>query len=940
MPVRETPDRRGRAVRGRSGLLEREKALGLIDEVLDTAMRGGGQALLIEGHAGMGKTRLHEAVLDGARARRMRVLRAAGAELEREIAYGVAAALLNARLRLLSGNAREAALSTHGLFNLLASDPEGPPALIALDDLHWCDTASLELVLYALHRLEELPMALVMTRRPSLGVSSTEALDRIALHPRVTVHTLSALSDESVGELTRQVFGERADDAVIDACHDATSGNPFYVRELLVALQEEDDLPSEELAERARALAPPAVIRSLRVRVGRVGAASAALARAVSVLGDDAPLRQAAELAGLSVGEAVAASDSLAAVDILLAREPLRFVHPLVRHAIAGDVPVSELASRHLDAARLLAREGADPELVAAHLLHGRAQGEDWAVGQLRAAAGDAMTRGAPHSAVRYLRRAVEEPPSDEQRAALWAELGTAEAAAGLPDAAEHLERAAGATTDPRRRAELALYRGHALYVRGRHQEAAAAYEDGLAELAGRSAGAEAMEIHDALQTGFVATGALLPELQDRSAERSAQLLARARPGPQTHGRRQILAQAALHSALAGEPAEATLELAEGAWDGGRLLERETADGPAWSLVALSICWSGELERCHELLNAVVADARWRTPSHGFATASYIRGAVALTQGRVSEACADLELALDARRSGWGQFARAAAGFHCLCLLEAGQRRLAADVLAAGGALDRPRNLEDGARLLARAELRLTEARPEQALADAVAAQRVTSPSVRLLGLLSWRAAAAQAALALGQRRRALELAREEFAVAERAGAAHLRLRAGRILGLCEEGDAGLDRLRATAALGLAAPPRLETIRALLELGAALRRGNRRAEAREPLQRAIDLAVQGGAHALHERARTELAATGARPRRQRLMSGPESLTPSERRIAELAAARHSNREIGRSLFVTPKTVEYHLRNVYRKLDIESRRELANALSDWRSPGRS
>ncbi len=242
--------------------------------------------------------------------------------------------------------------------------------------------------------------------------------------------------------------------------------------------------------------------------------------------------------------------------------------------------------------------------------------------------------------------------------------------------------------------------------------------------------------------------------------------------------------------------------------------------------------------------------------------------------------------------------------------------------------------------MLARAELRLAEARPEQALTDALAAQRVTSPSVRLLGLLSWRAAAAQAALALGQRRRALELAREEFAIAERAGAAHLRLRAGRILGLCEEGDAGLDRLRATVALGLAAPPRLETIRALLELGAALRRGNRRAEAREPLQRAIDLAVQGGAHALHERARTELAATGARPRRQRLMSGPESLTPSERRIAELAAAGHSNREIGRSLFVTPKTVEYHLRNVYRKLDIESRRELANALNDWRSPRQS
>jgi DNA-binding CsgD family transcriptional regulator len=83
--------------------------------------------------------------------------------------------------------------------------------------------------------------------------------------------------------------------------------------------------------------------------------------------------------------------------------------------------------------------------------------------------------------------------------------------------------------------------------------------------------------------------------------------------------------------------------------------------------------------------------------------------------------------------------------------------------------------------------------------------------------------------------------------------------------------------------------------------------------------------------ALRERARTELAATGARPRREALLSGPESLTPSERRIAELAARGQSNREIAQALFVTPKTVEYHLRNSYRKLEISGRSELARTL---------
>jgi DNA-binding CsgD family transcriptional regulator len=84
--------------------------------------------------------------------------------------------------------------------------------------------------------------------------------------------------------------------------------------------------------------------------------------------------------------------------------------------------------------------------------------------------------------------------------------------------------------------------------------------------------------------------------------------------------------------------------------------------------------------------------------------------------------------------------------------------------------------------------------------------------------------------------------------------------------------------------------------------------------------------------ALNERARVELAATGARPRREAFLSGPASLTPSERRIAELAATGQSNREIAQALFVTPKTVEYHLRNTYRKLDIQTRQELASALS--------
>lgn len=127
-------------------------------------------------------------------------------------------------------------------------------------------------------------------------------------------------------------------------------------------------------------------------------------------------------------------------------------------------------------------------------------------------------------------------------------------------------------------------------------------------------------------------------------------------------------------------------------------------------------------------------------------------------------------------------------------------------------------------------------------------------------------------------------------------------------------------------------PARLDHARALVELGAALRRANRRAEARERLRAGVETAHRIGALALVEQANDELAATGARPRKL-VQTGVETLTASERRVAQLAAQEMTNKEIAQSLFVTVKTVEVHLSSVYRKLGIASRRQLASALAE-------
>ena len=129
-----------------------------------------------------------------------------------------------------------------------------------------------------------------------------------------------------------------------------------------------------------------------------------------------------------------------------------------------------------------------------------------------------------------------------------------------------------------------------------------------------------------------------------------------------------------------------------------------------------------------------------------------------------------------------------------------------------------------------------------------------------------------------------------------------------------------------------ASPLKLDLARALTALGSALRRRRHQTDAREPLRRALELAESCGAGALTAEIRTELHATGARPRSSAL-SGPASLTASERRVADLAAGGDTNKAIAQALFVTPKTVEVHLSNAYRKLDISGRRQLASALAD-------
>ena len=142
--------------------------------------------------------------------------------------------------------------------------------------------------------------------------------------------------------------------------------------------------------------------------------------------------------------------------------------------------------------------------------------------------------------------------------------------------------------------------------------------------------------------------------------------------------------------------------------------------------------------------------------------------------------------------------------------------------------------------------------------------------------------------------------------------------------------EAGIETLRESLSVLEASSARLERARTLVELGSALRHTDQWGEARELLRQGLEIAHRAGAEPLVERAQTELAATGALPRRL-VLSGAEALTPSERRVAELAAENMTDKDIAQALLVTPNTVEQHLSNVYRKLGIGSRAQLGDAL---------
>ena len=939
-------------------LIERDDAAEQIERQLACAPAGEGSSILVEGEAGIGKTELVSLTVESARERSFEVLQARGGELEREIPFGVVRQLYEKAVidraaekgGLLTGAASPAAQAIaveptpseaetasifHGLYRLAANLAEEQPLLLAVDDAHWADGVSLRYLAYLAHRIEALPILLVLAARSHVP-GAAETLAVIESGPSTEKLTPEPLTERGVAKLVHRRYASGAVRAFCRACHEAGGGNPFLTTALLEALAEDGVAPDADGAERVRVITPSAIKRSVVARLARLEPEARELAMAVAVLGRSAELRDAAALAEVDHETAAAAAGDLGRAGLVDDVRPLAFVHPVVREVIYAELETSRRLALHMRAAQLLADARAEPEVVGAHLLNTEVGTDQWVVDRLRQAAERASARGAHESAADYLQRARREAADVRERAEVTHALGAAEALAGRrTQSIDHLHEALELSDEPEEAAAISIELARAQLQFA--DLAGAVRTLDRARLATAEAGLSELEL--VLDAELAAVRTTLTGSPDRVEREPLELRVSRLSGTGPH-EQTLIACLGFARAKECEPADEVVELLEPVLAPGGLLETQGPISIALVYTTIVLLFADRFERAEREIEGALERARRMNAIWALGAHHYLRGLLAFLRGRLEDAEHEARTSVElAEGGGYGVGVPPSLALMVRSMAELGEQDRAWEELERRGMTGPLAPLSTSSFLFeARGMVRSARGEYREALSDLEEAGRryadwgVVNPSMG-----HWRSAAALCAGRVGASERADELVTEALELVLRFGAPRAIGHVQRAAALVQSDPArqigGLrDSVETLSASGAA----LELARSEVELGAALRRTGARREARDPLRAGLDRAFRLGARPLVERAETELRASGARPRNV-VLSGVESLTPSEGRVAALAAAGRSNREIAEELFITRKTVEYHLTGIYRKLNVGTREELAPALDSAGPP---
>jgi DNA-binding CsgD family transcriptional regulator len=899
---------------------ERE-ALALL---LDQARRGLSGALVVAGEAGNGKTTLLEFATTAAIG--FQVVRTAGFESERDLAFAAVHRLLRpflARRESLPELQRTALESAFGLadgapadrflvglatLSLLADAAANRPLLCVVDDAHWLDDESLTALAFAGRRLHAERIAMLFGLR-----DSDEEPFPIEGLPTLRVE---GLTRADAFELLHSVMGGPLDNAVAERVVAETEGSPLAIVELA------GGLTAEQLTVGALRPEPLPIGRRLEAHfLGKVRALPSdtqAMLALASADGSGDPSVLAAACARLGLPSD--AADAAEAAGLLTTRPLIRFRHPLIRSAVYGGVSIAERRRIHRALAAVSATLG-DDDRRAWHLGAAAIGPDETVAAELEAAADRALRRGGFAASAVFYTRAAELSPDRTRRVDRVLAAAQRHLTAGLRiRARDVLSELARDIDDPLQRARAARLDGALRYTVGEAPQTASI-------LVGAARAMQPFDIHAARATLLEAlaaarvTGAFTAPGE---SERDVGLAGREMPLPlgieptigdllldgdstlfiEGHAAAAPLLRRAI-DALEADPTRSDQMLwwlGIGCWAAGALgddealyrlarrLEQTARDDGALVLLSIGLIFLGMAELFDGSLSAARVHLAERAElMESIGRPSDVGRLVTLAwsgdEGARAEAAVVTAYATGIRH-GW------MLGFveYALAVLELGLGNYAAAFAVA------TKNYQDNPFLSAASF-------PD--LIEAAVRSNERAAAERALEEFSSRALVNATPLALGL------LARCRALLADDADAEQLYA----------ESITHLERARGT----------VQRARSHLVYGEWLRRQKRRVDAREQLRAAHEGFNVVGAMAFADRARRELAATGEHLR-HRTVDTDSYLTPQEARIAELAAVGATNPEIANKLFISASTVDYHLRKVYRKLDVTSRRQLARVLA--------
>ena len=946
----------------------RRPELLLVDAALDDLDGRRAQAIEIVGVAGIGKTRLLAELAERADTRGHIVLGGAGADLERDLPFWVFVDALDEYLagveprRLANldegvrfelaqifpslsdlgrggsaGILHERYRTNRAVRELLERLAATKPLVLILDDFHWADPASVDLAASLLHRPAAAGVLIVLASRPTrssprLRTAAEEAL-RAGQLTRIELDPLT-------GEEAAVMLGREPSDAKAAVLYEESGGNPFYLEQLArMSGGAGRVVPGSEVSL-AELRVPGMVMAALGEELALLSATSRRVLQGASVAGDPFEPELAAAASDVGEPEAMDAIDELLGAELIrLTSVPRRFAfrHPIVRRAVYESSPAAWRIGAHERVARALADRGAGPLTRAQHIDASAKVGDAAAVATLTEA-GQQSAQRAPASAARWFSgalRLLPESAAAQQRVELLSASATSLAAIGCFDEAhEALVESLGlvdvGATAPRVRLVAACARVE--HLLGRHEQAherlTVALED-LPDAGGAAAVSLMLELaaDEVYRLRYEAGQAWAQQAVDAAhaigdpALDAAALATLARAlswGGEPARGEQVRAEAtAILDTLSDEQLagrlDAAVELAGAEIYLDRFAERALAVGRAtgqgqlfpgiYATLGVAWCMVGRFADATELLEAAIETARLSGYPPALAWALFCRAFVAVPAGDLKTAIAagqeSLDLAVEANQA---VISVRAASILAVALLDAGQSDRAAAVLAGPLGAEQFSSIPAVWRaylleLMTRCWLAL--GRREEAEAAAVGA----TASAEMVGLRSARAMASRATAAVALARKdAPTAAQQALLAAELAAAVGMpveaalaRTIAGQALAELGDKDGAIHELEIAAA-------------ALDRCGAV--------RYRDAAQRSLR---QLGQH-IHRRTRPGDSE-----------SGVGALTGRELEIAELIVDRKTNAEIARELFLSKKTVETHIRNMFHKLGASSRVDIARAM---------